>query len=93
MSIFDTEHAEEKLDYDVIYKKKFDEINERIGKIEGTIPILTTIMDAQKTEIDLRNMIYDLNASVQDIRSNMDVMRIMLNTILPDNQQIYFHNY
>ena len=93
MSIFDTEQAEEKLDYDVIYRKQFDDINERIYKIEEVIPILSTRMDTQKTEMDLRNLIYDLNASVQDIRNNMDAMRIMLNTILPDEQQIYFYNY
>ena len=90
MSIFDTEQAEEKLDYDVIYKKQFDDINERIYKIEGVIPLLSTRMDTQKTEMDLRNMIYDLNSSVQDIRNNMDTMRIMLNTLLPEDQQIYF---
>lgn len=90
MSIFDTEHAEEKLDYDVIYKKQFDDINERIYKIEGVIPLLSTRMDTHNTENDLRDMIHNIHSSVQDIRNNMDTMRIMLNTLLPEDQQIYF---
>lgn len=92
MSIFDTEHADEKIDYEVIYKKKFDEINSEIVELRG-------IVGAHR--FDFRNLENNLN----DIRSMLDVvmykqdkltnaidtLRIHLNTMLPDDYpKIYF---
>lgn len=92
MSIFDTEHAEEKIDYEVIYKKKFKEINNQIEDLRHT---------AVAHKFDFKNLETNLN----DIRSMMDftidrqnkltnalnVLRIHLNTILPDESpKIYF---
>jgi flagellin-specific chaperone FliS len=89
MSIFD-DNALEKVDYEVIYKKQFENTNQRIDRIEHIIPCLSNSIDVQKTKDELHNMIYDLHASIQDIRNNMSVMRDALNTILPENKQIYF---
>lgn len=89
MSIFD-DNALEKVDYEVIYKKQFEDINQRVDLIEHVMPCLSNSIDVRRTEEDLRNMIYDLHSSVQDIRNNMDAMRVMLNTLLPEDKQIYF---
>lgn len=93
MSIMDVDLANEKLDYDVIYKKKFDEIN---NQIEG----LRCIVDYHK--FDFR----DLETNLNDIRSMMDfvmneqnklmnaidILRIHLNNMLPDEEpKIYFN--
>ena len=89
MSIFDN-NALEKVDYEVIYKKQFEDINQRINKIDHIIPYLSSRIDVHGTEKELRNMIYDLHSSIQDIRNNMSVMRDALNIILPADKQIYF---
>ena len=93
MSIMDVDLANEKLDYDVIYKKKFDEIESQIIELQG-------IVDQHK--FDFKNLETNLN----DIRSMMDfvidrqnkltnaldVLRIHLNTMLPDESpKIYFN--
>lgn len=92
MSIFDTEQADEKIDYEVIYKKKFEEIYYQLMELRG-------ILNDHK--FDFRN----LESNLHDIRSMMDftidrqnkltnaldVLRIHLNTMLPDESpKIYF---
>ena len=92
MSIFDTEHADEKIDYEVIYKKKFDEINYQILELHRIVG---------KHEFNFQN----LEANLNDIKSmldftidrqnkivnTLDALRIHLNTILPDEYpRIYF---
>lgn len=92
MSIMDTDLANEKLDYDVIYKKKFDEIN---NQIEG----LRCIVAHHK--FDFRNLETNLNdiRSMLDFTMNeqnklmnaIDILRMHLNNMLPDEEpKIYF---
>ena len=92
MSIFDTEQAEEKIDYEVIYKKKFDEINYQILELHRIVG---------KHEFNFQN----LEANLNDIKSMLDftmdrqnkiinaldALRIHLNNVLPDESpKIYF---
>lgn len=92
MSIMDVDLANEKLDYDVIYKKKFDEIN---IQIEG----LRCMVDNHK--FDFRNLETNLNdlRSMMDFVMNeqnklinaIDILRVHLNNMLPDEDpKIYF---
>ena len=92
MSIFDTEHAEEKIDYEVIYKKKFDEIESQIMELRGIVN--NHMFDFRNLEtnlMDLRSMM-DFTIDRQNkLTSAIDILRIHLNTILPDEYpRIYF---
>ena len=92
MSIFDTEQAEEKIDYEVIYKKKFDEIESQIMELRGIVN--NHMFDFRNLEtnlMDLRSMM-DFTIDKQNKLTNaLDVLRIHLNTILPDEYpRIYF---
>ena len=92
MSIFDTEHADEKIDYEVIYKKKFEEINGQIMELRGIVN--NHMFDFRNLEtnlMDLRSMM-DFTIDRQNKLTNaLDVLRIHLNTILPDEYpRIYF---
>ena len=92
MSIFDTEHAEEKIDYEVIYKKKFDEVTSQIMELRGIVN--NHMFDFRNLEtnlMDIRSMI-DFTIDRQNkITNALDVLRLHLNTILPDDYpRIYF---
>ena len=92
MSIFDTEHADEKIDYEVIYKKKFEEINGQIMELRGIVN--NHMFDFRNLEtnlIDLRSMM-DFTIDRQNKLTNaLDALRIHLNNVLPDESpKIYF---
>lgn len=92
MSIFDTEHAEEKLDYEVIYKKKFDEIESQIMELRGIVN--NHMFDFRNLEAnlhDIRSMIDSTMDRQNKLTSAIDILRIHLNTMLPDEYpRIYF---
>ena len=93
MSIFDTEHADEKIDYEVIYKKKFEEINGQIMELRGIVN--NHMFDFRNLEtnlMDIRSMI-DFTIDRQNkLTSAIDILRIHLNNILPDESpKIYFN--
>ena len=39
MSIMDIDKADEKIDYEVIYKKKFDEINKQLDELHRRVDV------------------------------------------------------
>ena len=92
MSIFDTEHAEEKLDYEVIYKKKFDEIESQIMELRGIVN--NHMFDFRNLEAnlhDIRSMIDSTMDRQNKLTSAIDILRIHLNNMLPDEYpRIYF---
>jgi hypothetical protein len=92
MSIFDTELADEKIDYEVIYKKKFDEINYQILELHRIVGQHEFNFQNLETNLmDLRSMM-DFTIDRQNKLTNaLDVLRIHLNTMLPDESpKIYF---
>ena len=92
MSIFDTEHAEEKIDYEVIYKKKFDEIESQIMELRGIVNnYMFDFRNLETNLMDIRSML-DFTMDRQNKLTNaLDVLRIHLNTMLPDDYpRIYF---
>ena len=92
MSIFDTEHADEKIDYEVIYKKKFEEINGQIMELRGIVN--NHMFDFRNLEtnlMDLRSMMDFVMDRQNKLTNALDVLRIHLNNILPDESpKIYF---
>lgn len=92
MSIFDTEHADEKIDYEVIYKKKFDEIESQILELQGIVGEHRFNFRNLETNLhDIRSMI-DFTIDRQNKLTNaIDILRVHLNNMLPDGEpRIYF---
>ena len=93
MSIFDTEQAEEKIDYEVIYKKKFDEINYQIlelHRIVGQHGFNFQNLEANLN--DIKSMLDFVMDRQNKLTNALDVLRIHLNNVLPDGEpRIYFN--
>ena len=88
----DVDLADEKLDYDVIYKKKFDEINGQILELHGIVGEHKFDFRNLETNLnDIRAML-DLVIYKQDKLINaIDILRIHLNNVIPDDYpKIYF---
>lgn len=91
MSIMDVDLADEKLDYEVLYKKRFEEIENTIKAIQQQCSLDSEIIDKLSDDVNfLKNEVFRHNDVLYNIRDNMDAMRIMLNQLLPENQQIFF---
>lgn len=91
MSIMDVDLADEKLDYEVLYKKRFEEIEINIKHLRQQCSLDNEIINKLSDDINfLKNEVFRHNDVLYDIRDNMDAMRIMLNQLLPENQQIFF---
>lgn len=92
MSIFDTEYVDEKIDYEVIYKKKFEEINNQIEDLRHTA--VTHKFDFKNLETNLNDIKSMMDFTIyrqNKIINALDVLRIHLNTVLPDEYpKIYF---
>lgn len=92
MSIMDVDLANEKLDYEVIYKKKFDEINEQLDELRYKVNahgIDFNNLESRLNEITskLDFVMYEQNK----ILIALDILRIHLNDMLPDEaSKIYF---
>lgn len=92
MSIMDVDLANEKLDYDVIYKKKFDEIESQIIELQGIVGKHRFDFGNLEANLnDIRSMI-DFTIDRQNKLTNaLDVLRFHLNNMLPDGEpRIYF---
>ena len=92
MSIFDTELADEKLDYEVIYKKKFDEINNDISGLQNIVgEHRFNFRNLEANLHDIRSMMDFVMDRQNKLTNALDALRIHLNTMLPDDyQKIYF---
>lgn len=91
MSIMDVDLADEKLDYEVLYKKRFEEIENTIKAIQQQCSLDSEIIDKLSDDVNfLKNEVFRHNDVLYNIRDNMDAMRVMLNQLLPENQQIFF---
>lgn len=85
MSIMDVDLANEKLDYEVIYKKKFDEINEQLDKLRYKVNAHG--IDFNNLESRLNEIISKLDFVMHEqnnILEALDILRIHLNDMLPD---------
>ena len=91
MSIMDVDLADEKLDYEILYKKRFEEIENTIEAIQQMCSLDNEIINKLSDDVNfLKNEVFRHNEVLYNIRDNMDAMRVMLNELLPENQQIFF---
>lgn len=92
MSIFDTEHADEKIDYEVIYKKKFEEINNEILGLQSIVGEHRFNFRNLETNLnDIRSMMDFVMDRQNKIINALDALQIHLNNVLPDESpKIYF---
>lgn len=91
MSIMDVDLADEKLDYEVLYRKRFEEIENTIEAIQQQCSLDSEIINKLSDDVNfLKNEVFRHNDVLYNIRDNMDAMRVMLNQLLPENQQIFF---
>jgi hypothetical protein len=92
MSIFDTEQVEEKIDYEVIYKKKFEEINNEILGLQSIVGEHRFNFRNLETNLnDIRSMMDFAMDRQNKIINALDALRIHLNNVLPDESpKIYF---
>lgn len=92
MSIMDVDLANEKLDYEVIYKKKFDEINEHLDELHYKVNAHR--IDFNNLEVRLNEITSKLDFVMYEqnkILNALDILRIHLNDMLPDEaSKIYF---
>ena len=88
----DVDLAEEKLDYDVIYKKKFDEINNDISGLQNIVgEHRFNFRNLEANLHDIRSMMDFVMDRQNKIINALDVLRIHLNDVLPDeSSKIYF---
>ena len=88
----DVDLANEKLDYDVIYKKKFDEINSQIFELQSIVGEHRFNFRNLETNLhDIRSMMDFVMDRQNKIINTLDVLRIHLNNVLPDESpKIYF---
>ena len=85
MSIMDVDLANEKLDYEVIYKKKFDEINEQLDELRYKVNAQR--IDFNNLEVRLNEIISKVDFVMHEqnkILEALDILRIHLNDMLPD---------
>ena len=91
MSIMDVDKADEKIDYEVLYKKRFEEIESNIKNIQRLYSVDNEAINKLSEDVDfLKNEFFRHNDILYKIRDNMEILRTMLNQLLPKDQQIFF---
>lgn len=91
MSIMDVDKADEKIDYEVLYKKRFEEIESNIKNIQRLYSVDNEAINKLSEDVDfLKNEFFRHNAVLYNIIESMDKLRTMLNQLLPKDQQIFF---
>lgn len=91
MSIMDVDKADEKIDYEVLYKKRFEGIESNIKNIQQLYSVDNEAINKLSEDVDfLKNEFFRHNDILYKIRDNMEILRTMLNPLLPKDQQIFF---
>ena len=91
MSIMDVDKADEKIDYEVLYKKRFEGIESNIKNIQRLYSVDNEAINKLSEDVDfLKNEFFRHNDILYKIRDNMEILRTMLNQLLPKDQQIFF---
>ena len=91
MSIMDVDKADEKIDYEVLYKKRFEEIESNIKNIQQLYSVDNEAINKLSEDVDfLKNEFFRHNDILYKMSESMDKLRTMLNQLLPKDQQIFF---
>lgn len=91
MSIMDIDKADEKIDYEVLYKKRFEEIKSNIKNIQQLYSVDNEAINKLSEDVDfLKNEFFRHNDVLYKITESIDELRTMLNQLLSKDQQIFF---
>lgn len=92
MSVLDVEHAEEKFDYDIIYRSKIESIESELNSLRFTVnDHMNELLNIIKQISELRNMTMD---NINEIYIFKEVLKSVVDKInesLPDYEKIYFN--
>lgn len=93
MSLLDVDLGEDKLDYDVIYKKKFDRLEILITDLCSNIAVENTERVKLRNEFDeVRTRVFDIIDENYKLKRNLMNLFNHWNHIYPEHA-IYYENY
>ena len=91
MSIMDVDKADEKIDYEILYKKRFEEIETNIKNIQRQYSVDNDTINKLSSEVNfLKDEVFRHNDILYKIKDNMEILRTNLNILLSKDQQIFF---
>lgn len=91
MSIMDIDKADENIDYEIIYKKRFEEIENNIEVLQRLYSVDNGIINKLSSDVNfLKDEIFRHDDILYKIKDNMEILRTNLNILLPKDQQIFF---
>ena len=91
MSIMDIDKADEKIDYEIIYKKRFEEIENNIEVLQRLYSVDNGVINKLSSDINfLKDEVFRHDDILYKIKDNMEILRTNLNILLPKDQQIFF---
>ena len=91
MSIMDVDKADEKIDYEVLYKKRFEEIENNIEVLQRLYSVDNGVINKLSSDVNfLKDEVFRHNDILYKIKDNMEILRTNLNILLPKDQQIFF---
>lgn len=91
MSIMDVDKVDEKIDYEIIYKKRFEEIENNIEVLQRQYSVDNDTINKLSSEVNfLKDEFLRHDDILYKIKDNMEILRTNLNLLLPKDQQIFF---
>lgn len=91
MSIMDVDKADEKIDYEIIYKKRFEEIENNIEVLQRLYSVDNGVINKLSSDVNfLKDEVFRHDDILYKIKDNMEILRTNLNILLPKDQQIFF---
>ena len=91
MSIMDVDKADEKIDYEVLYKKRFEEIENNIEVLQRLYSVDNGVINKLSSDVNfLKDEVFRHDDILYKIKDNMEILRTNLNILLPKDQQIFF---
>ena len=91
MSIMDVDKADEKIDYEILYKKRCEEIETNIKNIQRQYSVDNDTINKLSSEVNfLKDEVFRHNDILYKIKDNMEILRTNLNILLSKDQQIFF---
>ena len=91
MSIMDVDKADEKIDYEILYKKRFEEIENNIEVLQRLYSVDNGVINKLSSDVNfLKDEVFRHDDILYKIKDNMEILRTNLNILLPKDQQIFF---
>ena len=91
MSIMDVDKADEKIDYEILYKKRFEEIENNIEVLQRLYSVDNGVINKLSSDVNfLKDEVFRHDDILYKIKDNMETLRTNLNILLPKDQQIFF---